>query len=216
MVVGGGNVAAEDAVFLSGLCERVYLVHRRDALRADQALQEKVFACENIEMVWDSVPLEILGQDEVTGLKIRNIKTNEERELTAEGVFIAVGIVPNTTLVKDQLKLDENGYICAGEEGVTSAPGVFAAGDIRTKALRQIVTAVSDGANAVSSVQKYLWRKDNGNDSGNRTKSRREYNNCFQRHTWKNKKSISCQYSEDRESYPGDGVCPENGTESSE
>ena len=164
VVVGGGNVAAEDAVFLSGLCERVYLVHRRDALRADQALQEKVFACENIEMVWDSVPLEILGQDEVTGLKIRNIKTNEERELTAEGVFIAVGIVPNTTLVKDQLKLDENGYICAGEEGVTSAPGVFAAGDIRTKALRQIVTAVSDGANAVASAQKYLWRKDNGND----------------------------------------------------
>ena len=95
-------MAAEDAVFLSGLCERVYLVHRRDALRADQALQEKVFACENIEMVWDSVPLEILGQDEVTGLKIRNIKTNEERELTADGVFIAVGIVPNTTLVKDQ------------------------------------------------------------------------------------------------------------------
>ena len=164
VVVGGGNVAAEDAVFLSGLCERVYLVHRRDALRADQALQEKVFACENIEMVWDSVPLEILGQDEVTGLKIRNIKTNEERELTAEGVFIAVGIVPNTTLVKDQLKLDENGYICAGEEGVTSAPGVFVAGDIRTKALRQIVTAVSDGANAVASAQKYLWRKDNGND----------------------------------------------------
>ena len=163
VVVGGGNVAAEDAVFLSGLCERVYLVHRRDALRADQALQEKVFACENIEMVWDSVPLEILGQDEVTGLKIRNIKTNEERELTAEGVFVAVGIVPNTTLVKDQLKLDENGYICAGEEGVTSAPGVFAAGDIRTKALRQIVTAVSDGANAVASAQKYLWRTDNGN-----------------------------------------------------
>ena len=163
VVVGGGNVAAEDAVFLSGLCERVYLVHRRDALRADQALQEKVFACENIEMVWDSVPLEILGQDEVTGLKIRNIKTNEERELTAEGVFIAVGIVPNTTLVKDQLKLDENGYICAGEEGVTSAPGVFAAGDIRTKAFRQIVTAVSDGANAVASAQKYLWRTDNGN-----------------------------------------------------
>ena len=164
VVVGGGNVAAEDAVFLSGLCERVYLVHRRDALRADQALLEKVFAGENIEMVWDSVPREILGQDDVTGLKIRNIKTNEERELTAEGVFIAVGIVPNTTLVKDQLKLDENGYICAGEEGVTSAPGVFAAGDIRTKALRQIVTAVSDGANAVASAQKYLWRKDNGND----------------------------------------------------
>ena len=164
VVVGGGNAAAEDAVFLSGLCKKVYLVHRRDELRADKAIQEKIFDCENIEMVWDSVPLEILGQDEVTGIKIRNVKTGEERELDTDGVFIAVGIVPNTTFVKAQLELDENGYICAGEEGITSAAGVFAAGDIRTKALRQVVTAVSDGANAVASAQKYLWRKDNGND----------------------------------------------------
>lgn len=163
VVVGGGNAAAEDAVFLSGLCKKVYLVHRRDELRADKAIQEKVFDCENIEMVWESIPLEILGQDEVTGIKIRNVKTGEERELDTDGVFIAVGIVPNTTLVEDQLELDENGYICAGEEGITSAAGVFAAGDIRTKALRQVVTAVSDGANTVASVQKYLWRKDNGN-----------------------------------------------------
>ena len=163
VVVGGGNAAAEDAVFLSGLCKKVYLVHRRDELRADKAIQEKVFGCENIEMVWESIPLEILGQDEVTGIKIRNVKTGEERELDTDGVFIAVGIVPNTTFVEDQLELDENGYICAGEEGITSAAGVFAAGDIRTKALRQVVTAVSDGANAVASVQKYLWRKDNGN-----------------------------------------------------
>ena len=163
VVVGGGNAAAEDAVFLSGLCKKVYLVHRRDELRADKAIQEKVFDCENIEMVWDSIPLEILGQDEVTGIKIRNVKTGEERELDKDGVFIAVVIVPNTTLVEAQLELDENGYICAGEEGITSAAGVFAAGDIRTKALRQVVTAVSDGANTVASVQKYLWRKDNGN-----------------------------------------------------
>lgn len=163
VVVGGGNAAAEDAVFLSGLCKKVYLVHRRDELRADKAIQEKVFGCENIEMVWESIPLEILGQDEVTGIKIRNVKTGEERELDTDGVFIAVGIVPNTALVEDQLELDENGYICAGEEGITSAPGVFAAGDIRTKALRQVVTAVSDGANAVASVQKYLWRTENGN-----------------------------------------------------
>ena len=163
VVVGGGNAAAEDAVFLSGLCKKVYLVHRRDELRADKAIQEKIFDCENIEMVWDSVPLEILGQDEVTGIKIRNVKTGEERELDTDGVFIAVGIVPNTTFVKAQLELDENGYICAGEEGITSAAGVFAAGDIRTKALRQVVTAVSDGANAVASAQKYLWRTDNGN-----------------------------------------------------
>lgn len=163
VVVGGGNAAAEDAVFLSGLCKKVYLVHRRDELRADKAIQEKVFGCENIEMVWENIPLEILGQDEVTGIKIRNVKTGEERELDTDGVFIAVGIVPNTTFVEDQLELDENGYICAGEEGITSAAGVFAAGDIRTKALRQVVTAVSDGANTVASVQKYLWRKDNGN-----------------------------------------------------
>lgn len=163
VVVGGGNAAAEDAVFLSGLCKKVYLVHRRDELRADKAIQEKVFDCENIEMVWESIPLEILGQDEVTGIKIQNIKTGEERELDTDGVFIAVGIVPNTTLLEAQLELDENGYICAGEEGITSAAGVFAAGDIRTKALRQVVTAVSDGANTVASVQKYLWRKDNGN-----------------------------------------------------
>ena len=164
VVVGGGNAAAEDAVFLSGLCKKVYLVHRRDELRADKAIQEKVFGCENIEMVWESIPLEILGQDEVTGIKIRNVKTGEERELDTDGVFIAVGIVPNTTFVEDQLELDENGYICAGEEGITSAAGVFAAGDIRTKALRQVVTAVSDGANAVASAQKYLWRTDNGKD----------------------------------------------------
>ena len=163
VVVGGGNAAAEDAVFLSGLCKKVYLVHRRDELRADKAIQEKVFDCENIEMVWESIPLEILGQDEVTGIKIQNIKTGEERELDTDGVFIAVGIVPNTTLLEAQLELDENGYICAGEEGITSAAGVFAAGDIRTKTLRQVVTAVSDGANAVASAQKYLWRKDNGN-----------------------------------------------------
>ena len=163
VVVGGGNAAAEDAVFLSGLCKKVYLVHRRDELRADKAIQEKVFDCENIEMVWESIPLEILGQDEVTGIKIQNVKTGEERELDTDGVFIAVGIVPNTTLLEAQLELDENGYICAGEEGITSAAGVFAAGDIRTKALRQVVTAVSDGANAVASAQKYLWRTDNGN-----------------------------------------------------
>lgn len=163
VVVGGGNVAAEDAVFLSGLCKKVYLIHRRDQLRADKAIQERVFACENIEMIWDSVPLEILGQDEVKGIRIRNVKTEEERTLDTDGVFIAVGIVPNTALVKDMLELDEGGYICAGEEGITSAAGVFAAGDIRTKALRQVVTAVSDGANTVASVQKYLWRKDNGN-----------------------------------------------------
>lgn len=157
-VVGGGNVACEDAIFLSRICRKVYVVHRRDALRGEKVLQEKLFSCENVEMVWDSVLSEICGQDKVTGIRIRNVKTEEETTLSVDGVFIAVGITPNTELFKDQLRLDENGYIAAGEDGVTSVPGVFAAGDIRTKALRQVVTAVADGANAVFSVQKYLLK----------------------------------------------------------
>ncbi|MDO4275142.1 MAG: thioredoxin-disulfide reductase [Eubacteriales bacterium] len=156
VVVGGGNVAAEDAIFLARVCKKVYVVHRRDEMRADKVLQERLFACGNVEMVWDSVPLEIQGQDQVTGLKIRNVKTDEEQVIHTDGVFIAVGIIPNTQLFKEIVKLDQSGYIVAGEEGITSTPGIFAAGDIRTKALRQVVTAVSDGANAVSSVQKYL------------------------------------------------------------
>lgn len=156
VVVGGGNVAAEDAVFLARLCKKVYVVHRRDEMRAEKILQERLFACENVEMVWDSVPLEIQGEDQVTGLKVRNVKTEEERVISTDGVFIAVGIIPNTGLFKELVKLDDGGYIVAGEEGITSTPGVFAAGDIRTKALRQVVTAVSDGANAVVAAQRYL------------------------------------------------------------
>ncbi|MDC7291011.1 thioredoxin-disulfide reductase [Blautia schinkii] len=156
VVVGGGNVAAEDAVFLARLCKKVYVVHRRDEMRAEKILQERLFACENVEMVWDSVPLEIQGKEQVTGLKVRNVKTEEERVISTDGVFIAVGIIPNTGLFKELVKLDDGGYIMAGEEGITSTPGVFAAGDIRTKALRQVVTAVSDGANAVVAAQHYL------------------------------------------------------------
>lgn len=161
VVVGGGNVAAEDAAFLARLCKKVYVVHRRNEMRAEKILQERLFACENVEMVWDSVPLEIQGQEQVTGLKIRNVKTDEERVLPTDGVFIAVGIVPNTELFQGLVKLDDGGYIMAGEEGITSTPGVFAAGDIRTKALRQVVTAVSDGANAVTSAQHYLLTQGN-------------------------------------------------------
>lgn len=155
-VVGGGNVAAEDAVFLARVCKKVYLVHRRDELRAEKILQEQLFACKNVEIVWDSIPMEILGESQVTGLKIKNVKTEEERVIDTDGVFGAVGIVPNTKLVKDLTDVDEYGYLIAGEDGITSVPGIFAAGDIRTKALRQVVTAVSDGANAVTSVQHYL------------------------------------------------------------
>ena len=159
VVVGGGNVAVEDAILLSRTCKKVYLVHRRDELRAEKILQECLFACKNVEIIWDSIPLSIEGTDKVEALKIQNKKTQEESFIETDGVFIAVGIVPGTEKFKDLVKLDEAGYIVAGEDGITSEPGIFAAGDIRTKNLRQVVTAVADGANAVASAQRYLLDK---------------------------------------------------------
>ena len=159
VVVGGGNVAVEDAILLSRTCKKVYLVHRRDELRAEKILQECLFACKNVELIWDSIPLSIEGTDKVEALKIQNKKTQEESFIETDGVFIAVGIVPGTEKFKDLVKLDEAGYIVAGEDGITSEPGIFAAGDIRTKNLRQVVTAVADGANAVASAQRYLLDK---------------------------------------------------------
>lgn len=159
VVVGGGNVAVEDAILLSRSCKKVYLVHRRDELRAEKILQESLFACKNVEIIWDSIPLSIEGTDKVEALKIQNKKTQEESFIETDGVFIAVGIVPGTEKFKDLVKLDEAGYIVADEDGITSEPGIFAAGDIRTKNLRQVVTAVADGANAVASAQRYLLDK---------------------------------------------------------
>ena len=159
VVVGGGNVAVEDAILLSRTCKKVYLVHRRDELRAEKILQESLFACKNVELIWDSIPLSIEGTDKEEALKIQNKKTQEESFIETDGVFIAVGIVPGTEKFKDLVKLDEAGYIVAGEDGITSEPGIFAAGDIRTKNLRQVVTAVADGANAVASAQRYLLDK---------------------------------------------------------
>lgn len=158
-VVGGGNVAVEDAILLSRTCKKVYLVHRRDELRADKVLQDKLFKCANVEMVWDSVPTVIEGTDKVEDIKVHNVKTDEGKTIAVDGVFIAVGILPNTEKFKGLVDLDESGYIIAGEDVVTSTPGIFAAGDIRTKNLRQVVTAVADGANAVASVQRYLIEK---------------------------------------------------------
>ena len=154
-VVGGGNVAVEDAILLSRTCRKVYLVHRRGELRADKVLQDRLFRCPNVEMVWDNVPVSIEGTEKVESLKIRNVRTDEEKTIAVDGVFIAVGILPNTEKFKNLVALDEGGYIIAGEDCVTSTPGIFAAGDIRTKQLRQVVTAVADGANAVISAEKY-------------------------------------------------------------
>ncbi len=155
-VVGGGDVAVEDAVFLSRLCKKVYLIHRRHELRAAKILQDNLFAQENIEVVWDSVVNEINGDFQVKNLSVENVKTKELQDLEVSGCFIAVGIIPNSEMVKGQLKLDDGGYIIAEEDGVTSVPGVFAAGDVRTKQLRQIITAASDGANCITSLQDYL------------------------------------------------------------
>ncbi len=155
-VVGGGDVAVEDAIFLAGLCKKVYVIHRRDSLRAAASLQKKLMALENVEIIWDSEVKEICGSDMVESINIRNKKTGEERTLEVNGVFIAVGIVPNTEPFRGTVEMDDNGYIIADETCVTSQAGIFAAGDIRKKAMRQIITAVADGANAVNSVQKYL------------------------------------------------------------
>ena len=155
-VVGGGDAALEDAIFLARMCEKVYIVHRRDKLRGAKRLQERLQALENVEFVWNSETAAIEGNGQVEALRLRQTKTGEEKRLDVDGVFIAVGIAPESELYAGQLELDEQGYIRADESGQTSVPGVFAAGDVRTKALRQILTAASDGANCVASAERYL------------------------------------------------------------
>lgn len=157
-VIGGGDVALEDALFLSRISKKVYLIHRRDEFRGAKSLQEKVFQAENIEVVWNTVVETIDGDGLVEGLALRQTKTGEHRILSVQGVFVAVGIQPNSELFQGTLDMDEGGYIRAGEDGVTSIPGVFAAGDVRTKMLRQVITAAADGANAVTSAERYLYQ----------------------------------------------------------
>lgn len=154
-VIGGGDVALEDAIFLARMCEHVYLIHRRDELRGAKTLQERILALENVTVLWDTVVDEIVGDEKVQSLKLQNVKTREASGLSVDGVFIAVGITPNSTPYEGLLDMD-HGYIKADESGTTSVPGIFAAGDIRTKQLRQIVTAVADGANTVTSAERYL------------------------------------------------------------
>lgn len=155
-VIGGGDVAIEDAIFLARLCEKVYLIHRRDELRGAKSLQNKLMAMENVEVIWDTVVDSINGTHKVESLSLSNKKNGEKKEISVDGVFIAVGISPNTGAFEGLVELDAGGYVKAGEDGQTSAAGIFAAGDLRTKNLRQIVTAVADGANCVSSVERYL------------------------------------------------------------
>jgi thioredoxin reductase (NADPH) len=157
-VVGGGDVAVEDAIFLSRICEKVYVIHRRDEFRAIKSSVNKLLANSNVEVLWDSVVEEIGGTEIVETLGIKNSKTGESSNIDLAGVFIAVGYVPSSQIYKDIVDIDEGGYIIAGENCETNVPGIFAAGDIRTKDLRQIITAASDGANAITAVERYLNR----------------------------------------------------------
>ena len=158
-VIGGGDVAVEDAIFLARGCKKVYVVHRRDELRAAKSLQDQLFALPNVEMVWNCTVNDILGEDAVTGLSLHDKKEGKDRELAVDGVFVAVGISPNSAAFAGAVKADENGWLEAGEDCATSVPGIFAAGDVRTKKLRQVITAVADGANAVASAQEYFLKR---------------------------------------------------------
>lgn len=155
-VIGGGDTAAEDAIFLTRFCDKVYMIHRRDSLRAIKLLQEEIKSNPKIEIILDTVVEEIVGNFEVEGIKTRNLKTNETKFIKLDGIFVAIGSSPNTELVRGMVDLDENGYIITDENMATNIPGVFAAGDIRHKTLRQVITAASDGAIAAYMAEKYI------------------------------------------------------------
>ncbi len=156
VVVGGGNSAAADALLLSRIAKNVILVHRRDTLRATRIYHQPLLSRENVEFRWNSTVTELLHNDHLTGVRLRDIMTGAESTIECDGVFISVGRKPATDLVRDQLEVDRGGYIVADETTKTAIPGVYAVGDVRTKPLRQIVTAVADGAVAVHMAEEYL------------------------------------------------------------
>jgi thioredoxin reductase (NADPH) len=155
-VIGGGDTAMEEAIFLTRFASNIKVIHRRDALRAIKLLQERAFAEEKIEFIWDTVPTKILGSSGVEGIELKNVKNGELSRKEVQGVFIFIGTVPNTAFLRDIIELDENGFVKTDDNMQTSAPGVFAAGDVRAKLFRQISTAVGEGAAASHSVEKYL------------------------------------------------------------
>jgi thioredoxin reductase (NADPH) len=161
-VVGGGDTAAEEATYLAKLCNKVYMVHRRDELRASKAMQKKVFDTPNIEMVWDHVPIEVVGETEgfskkVTGVEVQNVKTQEKKTLPVDGLFVAIGHTPNTQIFTGQLDMDDQGYIkTAADSTRTSVEGVFAAGDVQDHVFRQAVTAAGTGCMAAIEAERWL------------------------------------------------------------
>jgi len=156
MVVGGGDAAVEEAVYLTRFAEKVYLVHRRDSLRATKVVQERAMANKKIIFVWDSVVEEIQGDKLLERVNIKNVKSGQKQEIVVSGVFVYIGFLPNTGFLAGKVRMTENGYIITDEQMETSVAGVFAAGDCRRKLLRQVVTATADGATAAFAAEKYL------------------------------------------------------------
>ncbi len=159
-VVGGGDTAVQEAIYLTQFAKKVTIIHRRDKLRASKILQERAFKNEKIEFLWDSIVTEIIGDKRVEKIKVKNVKTKEESIIEKNGIFIYIGLVPNTDYLKGKIKLSEDGYIITDENMKTDIEGVYAAGDIRKKSLRQIVTAVADGAQAAMSAVEYLEERE--------------------------------------------------------
>ncbi len=159
-VVGGGDTAVEDALFLSRFSPKVYLIHRRDQLRAAKVLRDVAFANDKIEFVWDSVVEAIEGEENVEGIKIKNVKTGVSKELKVDGMFVAVGVVPNSDLIKGKIETTDRGYIVTDANMLTNKPGVYAAGDVRDKILRQVITAAADGAIAAFAAERYITETD--------------------------------------------------------
>lgn len=155
-IVGGGNTAAADALMLSRIAEKVIMIHRRDSLRATKVYHKALFEAENIEFKWDSAVKELLHEDKLNGIVIENLKTGASEKVECDGIFISIGRVPSSDLFRDQVEVDKAGYIIADESTKTSVSGVFAVGDIRTKDVRQVVTAVADGAVAAHGIEEYL------------------------------------------------------------
>ena len=162
-VVGGGDTAITDALELAQHCRKVYIIHRRDQLRATKAMQEKAFSQPKIELVWNTVVHEIVGDTMLRSLRLRNVKTGQSSDLEVDGIFVAVGLKPNSQAFSQLVTLDEVGFIVTDELMRTSAPGIFAAGDVRHNSFRQVITAAGDGAAAAMSAFKYVQETRNGN-----------------------------------------------------
>ena len=155
-VIGGGDSAVEEAMFLTKFATKVYVIHRRDQLRAVHAVQQRAFKSEKLEFIFDTVVQEINGENQVKSLSLLNKKTNQTQELPVDGVFIYVGIIPNTELIESRVELDSQGFLITDDDMQTNIPGFYAAGDIRKKSLRQVVTATSDGAIAAFTAEKWI------------------------------------------------------------